>query len=141
MPSGHPFQYPDSLELFNQINHLLNQNKTPEASFSQLIQIYSNHHEFISCSGLQLIFGKQKFSTVGFKKKEKYFEHIFSSQDGKKGTIILSLHEQTIINAGKGQLDLENFLHNLSNLIVRYLNRNGLEIQTESNKKVNQISK
>ena len=135
MPSGHPFQYPDSLELFNQINHLLNQNKAPELSFKQLIQIYSNHHEFVSCSGLQLVFDQQEFSTSGFKKTEKCFEQLFSSQDGKKGTIVLSLHDQTIINAEKSQLDLENFIHNLGNLIVRYLNRIGLEIQTESNSK------
>lgn len=135
MPSGHPFQYPDSLELFNQINHLLNQNKTPEISFKQLVKIYSDHHEFASCSELQLVFGQLEFSTSGFKKTEKCFEQLFTSKDGKKGSIVLCLHDQKIINAEKSKLDLENFIHNFSNLIVRYLNRNGLEIQTESNSK------
>ena len=56
MPSGHPFQYPESLELINSINRLLKKNKGEEETLGQLVNIYSNHDEFLMHAGLKITF-------------------------------------------------------------------------------------
>ncbi len=123
MPSGHPFQYPDSLEFMNAINHLLNDNKGPTETFSQLVSIYSNHQRFAGFSGLQIQFENKQYHSSGYKKTGNVLEVFFSSDEGKTGIIKLSLQHQKANGLKKKQKDQENFLQNLSSLISRYLNR------------------
>jgi len=142
MPSGHPFQYPESLELINSINRLLKKNKGEEETLGQLVNVYSNHDEFIFHAGLKITFDQLEFKSRGFTESKNQIENIFTAPDGRKGTILLSLHHDIASNTKKKQKEQEKFLYNLSNLVARYLNRIGDAEQNGNGKsKVNQMVK
>ena len=101
MPSGHPFQYPESLELINSINRLLKKNKGEEETLGQLVNIYSNHDEFLMHAGLKITFGQLEFKSKRFIESKNQIENFFSSPDGKKGAILLSLHHDITGNYKK----------------------------------------
>lgn len=141
MPSVHPFKYPDSLELINSIHHLLKRNKGENETFKKLVSIYSKHNDFDSDAGLRIQFIQIDYKSEGYRETECQIESIFTSPDGKKGTISLSLRNNELDEVERK--DKENFLFNLSNLISRYLSRvrNTTSVEEKRENKINQSVK
>ena len=80
-----------------------------------------------------------EFKSKRFIESKNQIENIFSSPDGKKGAILLSLHHEITGNSKKIQKEQEKFLYNLSNLIARYLNRIGSTDQNKNGSKASKV--